>query len=160
MSNTLQGENYYVEVSAEPLDCNKYIAWVSDPSAGAISTFHGVTRNNFQGKAVIKLEYEAYVPMALKKLKVSLLLRSFSPLGSRGFDMHDVPVPSQELCIEVHEKWSVVKVAIAHRTGTVAVMEPSVIIAVSSAHRRESLEVRADAWVHARMHGWALTHMI
>lgn len=32
--------------------------------------------------------------------------------------------------------------AIAHRIGTVGVQEPSVIIAVSSPHRRESLEVR------------------
>ena len=31
----------------------------------------GVTRNNFQGKTVLRLEYEAYVPMALKKLDVS-----------------------------------------------------------------------------------------
>lgn len=42
----------------------------------------------------------------------------------------------------MRERWTVTKVAIAHRTGTVLVGEPSVIIAVSSAHRRESLEVR------------------
>ncbi|KAG2450479.1 hypothetical protein HYH02_004980 [Chlamydomonas schloesseri] len=46
----------------------------------------------------------------------------------------------QELGQQVQQKWSVCKVAIAHRVGTVLVGEPSVIIAVSSAHRRESLE--------------------
>ena len=35
------------------------------------------------------------------------------------------------------------KVAVAHRTGVVEVMQPSVIIVVSSAHRRASLEVGA-----------------
>ncbi len=35
--------------------------------------------------------------------------------------------------------------ALAHRVGVVPVGEPSVIIAVSSAHRRESLEVGAVA---------------
>ena len=48
----------------------------------------------------------------------------------------------QELCMEVTKRWTVIKVAIGHRTGVVAVGEPSVIIAVSSAHRRDSLEVR------------------
>ncbi len=41
----------------------------------------------------------------------------------------------------MRDRWTVTKVAIAHRTGTVLVGEPSVIISVSSAHRRESLEV-------------------
>lgn len=104
----------YVEVIDVPLDITKYTGLVADPGAGAISTFSGVTRNNFQGKAVVKLEYEAYVPMAVKKLA--------------------------ELAKLVRERWTVTKVAIAHRTGTVLVGEPSVIIAVSSAHRRESLE--------------------
>lgn len=60
----------YVEVIDVPLDITKYTGLVADPGAGAISTFSGVTRNNFQGKAVVKLEYEAYVPMAVKKLAV------------------------------------------------------------------------------------------
>ena len=48
----------------------RYVAMVADPSTGAISTFSGVTRNTFKGKAVVRLEYEAYEPMAVKKLKV------------------------------------------------------------------------------------------
>jgi molybdopterin synthase catalytic subunit len=40
----------------------------------------------------------------------------------------------------MRERWDVRKVAIAHRTGLVPVGEASVIIAVSSAHRREALE--------------------
>lgn len=66
----LQDSNWLVEVSDQPLDINKYMTFINDPSAGALSTFSGVTRNNWQGKVVMRLEYEAYVPMALKKLKV------------------------------------------------------------------------------------------
>lgn len=110
----VQDGRSYVEVTGEPLSINHYSQLAADPGAGAISTFTGVTRNNFQGKVVVKLEYEAYTPMALKKL--------------------------QELCEELHSKWDLIKVAIGHRVGTVAVGEPSVIIAASSAHRRESLE--------------------
>jgi molybdopterin synthase catalytic subunit len=35
-------------------------------SAGAVSSFLGTTRDNFEGKVVTHLEYEAYPDMALK----------------------------------------------------------------------------------------------
>jgi len=45
-----------------------------------------------------------------------------------------------ELCAMAFGKWNdLLKIAIKHRTGTVRVGEPSVIIAVSSAHREASL---------------------
>jgi len=47
----------------------------------------------------------------------------------------------QEICLDVKRQWDVHKIAIGHRIGTVGVSEPSVIIAVSSAHRKASLEV-------------------
>lgn len=65
-------------------------------------------------KKVLKLEYEAYTPMALKEL--------------------------QKLCDQVRQKWEVLKIAVVHRIGEVPIGEASVIIVVSSAHRRESLE--------------------
>ena len=46
----------------------------------------------------------------------------------------------QALCARMRQRWDVRKVAIAHRTGVVPVGEASVVIAVSSAHRREALE--------------------
>ena len=60
-----------VEVTADPLGLERYTSAVEDPGAGAVATFSGVTRDNFEGKRVIQLEYEAYVPMAEKQLKVS-----------------------------------------------------------------------------------------
>lgn len=64
------GECWRIVVSPGPLSLDEHVQWVADPGAGAISTFSGVTRDNFGGKAVMKLEYECYVPMALRKLKV------------------------------------------------------------------------------------------
>lgn len=106
----------YAEITPDALDLAKYTTWVSDPGAGAIATFIGVTRDTFNGKAVERLEYEAYVPMAVKELL--------------------------KICHLAASKWELKKVAVAHRTGVVAVGEASVIIAASSAHRREALEVR------------------
>ncbi|CDH60344.1 molybdopterin synthase catalytic subunit-like [Lichtheimia corymbifera JMRC:FSU:9682] len=85
---------------------------VSNDGAGAIVTFSGCTRDTFQGKRVLRLEYEAYEPMAIKVLK--------------------------ELIAEARGKWDLTHVAIYHRTGVVPVSQVSVIIAVSSAHRAEA----------------------
>ncbi|KAG7672204.1 hypothetical protein Ndes2526B_g06811 [Nannochloris sp. 'desiccata'] len=104
----------YIEITPNTLDVMKYTNLVSDPGAGAIASFIGVTRDTFDGKQVERLEYEAYVPMALKKLL--------------------------ELCEEAYTKWDLKKVAMAHRTGVVAVGEASVVIVISSAHRIEALE--------------------
>jgi len=74
MSTTIRpGENtcaVYVEVTGEKLSIDAISQRVEDPGAGAIATFTGVTRNAFNGKEVFKLEYEAYKPMAEKKMKV------------------------------------------------------------------------------------------
>ncbi|KAK9824207.1 hypothetical protein WJX72_008535 [[Myrmecia] bisecta] len=103
-----------VEVVSDPLKLERYTEAVEDSGAGAIATFSGVTRDNFEGKKVTQLEYEAYVPMAEKQLRA--------------------------LCQAAACKWTIKRVAIAHRTGLVRIGEASVIIAVSSAHRREALE--------------------
>jgi molybdopterin synthase catalytic subunit len=55
--------------------------------------------------------------------------------------VHSSPSFGQELCDEVLSKWTIAKISLAHRTGKVDVGEASVIVAVSSAHRREALEV-------------------
>jgi hypothetical protein len=65
-----EGHGWYVEVTDQPLDLLRLTQLVTQPEAGAISTFIGTTRNNFNNKAVLYLEYEAYIPMAVAKLKV------------------------------------------------------------------------------------------
>lgn len=90
-------------------------AAVRDDRAGAVSVFVGTTRGTFDGKVVVRLEYEAYEAMAVKQLAA--------------------------LCRTVRAKHpDVLHVAVHHRLGVVAVGEASVVIAVSSAHRREAIE--------------------
>lgn len=103
-----------VEVVGDGLKLDKYVEHVADPGAGAVSTFSGVTRNHFQGREVRKLEYEAYVPMAIKVM--------------------------QDICLDARKRWELIQCAVAHRTGKVEVGQPSVMIAVSSAHRRGAME--------------------
>lgn len=87
---------------------------VTVPEAGGVDIFLGTTRNHSKGKRVVRLEYEAYVPMALKLMS--------------------------EIETEIRERWSIHKLSMIHRTGVVPVMEPSVAIAVSASHRKEAFE--------------------
>ncbi|XP_073010090.1 molybdopterin synthase catalytic subunit [Typha latifolia] len=100
--------------STSPLDLARYVNHVRDPGAGAISTFEGTTRGTFNGKRVVELRYEAYVPMALRRL--------------RG------------ICAEARAAWDLRRLAVAHRLGTVPVGEASVFVAASAVHRADALE--------------------
>ena len=51
------------------LSLDKAVEWVECTASGAIATFSGVVRDNSQGRGVDHLEYEAYVPMALKIMR-------------------------------------------------------------------------------------------
>ncbi|KAK7266054.1 hypothetical protein RIF29_18693 [Crotalaria pallida] len=96
------------------IDIAKYMNYVSAPQAGAIATFSGTTRDTFEGKTVTELRYEAYVPMAIRRIKF--------------------------VCSSARASWNLHSIAVAHRLGTVPVGETSVFIAVSSAHRADALE--------------------
>ncbi len=101
-----------VRVTEKALNLQELIAFVGDPEAGAIVTFIGTARNNNEGRKVISLEYEAYPEMAEKEL---------AQLGQ-----------------EAQEQWKLCRLAIVHRIGPVQIGEPSVMIAVSAAHRQDA----------------------
>ena len=54
-------------VTTEPLDVQQVHNLVKNPADGAVVTFDGIVRNNFDGREVRYLEYEAYAAMAEKK---------------------------------------------------------------------------------------------
>ena len=64
------GTSIYILISPNDLSLDALVGKVADDGAGAIATFSGVTRNTFNGKGVLRLEYEAYEPMALRKMAV------------------------------------------------------------------------------------------
>ena len=55
-------------VTTEPLDVQQINRQVKTPSDGAVVTFDGIVRDNFDGRQVRHLEYEAYASMAEKKM--------------------------------------------------------------------------------------------
>ena len=68
---TRNGVDMYVLVTPDGLKLDPLVGRVTDNGAGAIATFSGVTRDTFNGRGVLRLEYEAYEPMAVRKMAVS-----------------------------------------------------------------------------------------
>ena len=100
-------------MTTAPLTLDAVIALVERPEAGAVATFTGVVRNHTKERKVVRLEYDAYVPMAERKLR--------------------------ETAEKAEERWPV-RVAIHHRHGSLEVGELAVVIAVSSPHRAEAFD--------------------
>ncbi|MBV9837895.1 MAG: molybdenum cofactor biosynthesis protein MoaE [Solirubrobacterales bacterium] len=93
----------HVRVTDQPLLLDPLLERVRDPRAGAVVTFLGVTRE------VTELDYEAYVPMAERKLA--------------------------EIVAAAIERHGLCAAAAEHRVGVVVRSEPSVAVAASAPHR-------------------------
>ncbi|KAL1737005.1 molybdenum cofactor synthesis 2 [Schizophyllum commune] len=107
------------------LEVQDILACVQDDRAGAIASFIGTTRNSFKGKVVTRLEYQAYSKVAIKTMLN--IIKSASTLSTRS-----------EHSADGQEVTPIIRCAVYHRLGTVPVGEPSIVIAVSSPHRKEA----------------------
>lgn len=58
----------FIELTHEKIDTSKISDLVAHEKCGAIAMFAGTTRDNFESKKVVSLEYEAYDAMAKKEI--------------------------------------------------------------------------------------------
>jgi molybdopterin synthase catalytic subunit len=107
------------QITTEPLSVQRLNDLVKRPTDGAVVTFDGIVRNNFEGRPVQYLEYEAYAAMAEKKLA--------------------------EIGAEVRQKFAVGNIAMLHRIGRLEIGESSIVIAVAAPHRHAAFEACAYA---------------
>ena len=132
-----------IELTHEPIDSAAVTNSVQDPAAGAVVSFLGTVREitdslrtesrrtesrrtesrRTESRRTESLEYECYAEMAEKKLA--------------------------ELEADARSRWPLVECAIVHRLGFLPVGETSIVIAVSSAHRRVAFE--AGQWLIDRI---------
>lgn len=103
-----------VALTHDPIDYHALTESVRRPGCGAVCLFLGTVRDLTGDDVTAFLEYEAYPPMAEKKLA--------------------------EIEAEVRRRWPVGDVALVHRLGKLGVGEISVAVAVSSPHRAEAFE--------------------
>ncbi|MUK90432.1 molybdenum cofactor biosynthesis protein MoaE [Ornithinibacillus sp. L9] len=107
------------EVIDQPIEVGELVKKVERREAGAITTFIGTVREWTKGRRTMYLEYQAYIPMAVKML---------AKIGE-----------------EIEEKWQDTKVAITHRVGRLDISDIAVVIAVSSPHRKAAYEANEYA---------------
>lgn len=110
-----------------PLVLAEAIRAVTGDAMGGLVTFSGSVRNHTRGRRVLRLEYEAYRPMAENML---------AGIGD-----------------EVAKKWEGVRLSIFHRVGTLEPGDLAVVIAAAAPHRKEAFRacehaidrIKADA---------------
>jgi len=102
------------EITREPIDIASLRARLLEGDSGAVVIFDGVARNNTKGRRTLHLEYEGYEPMALRTM--------------------------EQIAGEIHEQWAINRIGIIHRLGRIEIAESSVVIIVTSAHRKIAFE--------------------
>ena len=92
-----------------PLALDEVVKAVEGPGLGGVVTFTGAVRGETKGRRVVRLSYEAYGPMAERKL--------------------------EEIGAEAEQKWPGTRLAIIHRVGVLEPGELAVVIGAAAPHR-------------------------
>ena len=110
------GREDWVGVTADPLPVVAAGSFVERPDCGATVVFTGVVRDHSDGRPRVRsLEYEAYEEEVTPRLAA--------------------------IAAEARRRWpDIGRLALLHRTGLLAVGEPSVVVAASAPHRHEAFE--------------------
>lgn len=103
-----------IRITGEPIDPAALREQLFDPAAGAYCGFEGWIRNENEGQAVLRLEYEAYEPLALSEGEIILA--------------------------EAREKFGFSQAHCVHRTGLLEIGDCAVWVGVSSPHRDEAFQ--------------------
>lgn len=116
-SRTKHPQNTYmlnIQLKETPLSPQECIDLVADPGSGGTVSFIGTVRDQTKGRKVLRLEFEAYAPMAIAEMT--------------------------KIAAEVKRRWKAHHVLIHHRVGILEIGEIAVIIVVSTPHRVAAFE--------------------
>ena len=103
-----------ISITKDIIDQLIILDQLKDNSSGAVVFFNGIVRDHNSKEKVEGIFYEAYEEMVEEVLK--------------------------KIEKEIFEKWNIKKFVAIHRVGYLKVGEISVIVGVSSAHRKEAFE--------------------
>ena len=119
-----------VQITSEAIDPAQLRETLFDATAGGFTSFEGWVRNHNEGRAVERLEYEAYAPLAVTE--------------------------GEKIIAEANARFPFVKAAFVHRTGLLEIGECAVWVGVAARHRDEAfkacryiideLKVRLPVW--------------
>jgi MoaE-MoaD fusion protein len=111
-------EGHFFALTRDPIDIRGLEDRLLQGSDGASVTFQGVVRNNTSGRKTLRLEYECYEQMAIRKMA--------------------------EIGREIAAQCAISRIGMVHRLGTMEIGEASVVIVVTSPHRRPAFDAALD----------------
>ncbi len=106
-------EDFY-RITREVIPTEDLARQLKAPQDGAVVTFEGIVRNHSHGRKTLYLEYEAYEPLAIRKM--------------------------EEIGGETRQKYRIDRLGMIHRVGRLEIGETSVAIMVTAGHRRAAFE--------------------
>ena len=107
------GEDFF-RITHDPIPARELARELETPEDGAVVIFEGIVRDHSHGRKTLYLEYEAYEPMAIRKM--------------------------EEIGNEARRKFAIDGVGMIHRLGRLEIGETSIAIIITAAHRRPAFE--------------------
>jgi molybdopterin converting factor subunit 1 len=111
-------EGHFFALTRQPIDPRDMETRLLQGCDGASVTFQGVVRNNTSGRRTLRLEYECYEPMAIRKMA--------------------------EIGREIAGLCAITRIAMVHRLGTMEIGEASVAIVVAAPHRKPAFDAALE----------------
>jgi molybdopterin converting factor subunit 1 len=111
-------EGHFFALTRVPIDLRELEILLLRGCDGASVTFQGVVRNNTSGRRTLRLEYECYEPMAIRKMA--------------------------EIGREIAKEHRISRIGMVHRLGTMEIGEASVAIVVTAPHRKPAFDAALE----------------
>lgn len=103
-----------IAITSETIDPDALRRELFDPAAGAYCSFEGWVRNLNEGQTVLRLEYEAYAPLAVSE--------------------------GERVLAEAQQKFPHLRAHCVHREGLLEIGDCAVWVGVCSPHRDEAFQ--------------------
>jgi len=111
-------EGHYFALTRAAIDLRALETRLLQGLDGASVTFQGVVRNNTRGRATLRLDYECYETMAIRKMA--------------------------EIGRALAAEFAISRIALVHRLGTMEIGEASVVVVAVAPHRRPAFDAALE----------------
>jgi molybdopterin synthase catalytic subunit len=111
-------EGHYFALTRHPIGLRALENRLIQGLDGASVTFQGVVRNNTRGRQTLRLDYECYEAMAIRKMA--------------------------EIGRAIASEFAISRIALVHRLGTMEIGEASVVVIATAPHRRPAFDAALE----------------
>jgi molybdopterin converting factor subunit 1 len=118
LDQILDEAGHIFALTRDPIDPRAIESALLEGHDGALVTFQGVVRNNTRGRATLRLEYECYEAMAIRKMA--------------------------EIGRQIAGEFAISRIAMVHRLGRMEIGEASVIVVAVAPHRKPAFDAALE----------------